>query len=233
VATQEAMRLRGEKPGPNRHNCSGKHNGFLAYALLRGLPIEDYINPQHPIQQTIIEVFREMCGVDAKTVQIGVDGCSAPVFGLPLYNAALGYARLSDPQSLSKERAKACKAITTAMSGFPNMIGGPGEFDTDLMLAAAGKLVTKAGAEGYQSVGILPDAIKPGSPGIGISIKISDGDTLYRARPVVTLEVLRQLGFVFDPAKQSSLAGYGIHPVYNWRKIEVGMIQPCFKLEFA
>lgn len=230
--TLEALRLRGEKPGPNRHNCSGKHNGFLAYALLRNLPIEDYINPEHPIQRTILETFSEMCSIDPKSVHIGVDGCSAPVFGLPLRDAALGYARLADPNALSIQRAKACMAITSAMAEFPVMVGGPGEFDTDLMQAAGGGIVTKTGAEGYQSVGILPGALKPGSPGIGISIKISDGDTLYRARNLVTLEVLRQLGYKFDPAREAALAGYGIHPVLNWRKIEVGMIQPCFKLEF-
>ena len=32
--TAEAMRERGETPTPNRHNCSGKHTGMLAFARL-------------------------------------------------------------------------------------------------------------------------------------------------------------------------------------------------------
>ena len=31
--TWEAMILRGEKPTPRRHNCSGKHTGMLTRAL--------------------------------------------------------------------------------------------------------------------------------------------------------------------------------------------------------
>jgi L-asparaginase II len=47
--TLEAMRARNEAPTPNRHNCSGKHTGMLAHARLRGLPISDYVNVEHPI----------------------------------------------------------------------------------------------------------------------------------------------------------------------------------------
>ena len=55
--TVEAMRARGEVPTANRHNCSGKHTGMLAHARMRGLPIADYINLEHPVQQTILETL--------------------------------------------------------------------------------------------------------------------------------------------------------------------------------
>src|SRR5512137_1397808 len=35
--TAEAMRQRGEVPTPNRHNCSGKHTGMLAYSHMLGV----------------------------------------------------------------------------------------------------------------------------------------------------------------------------------------------------
>ena len=93
LATQEAMRQRGEIPTPNRHNCSGKHSGMLAHARMRGLPISDYVNPEHPVQTTILETLAEMCSMSADQVETGIDGCSAPNYAVPLFNAALGFAR--------------------------------------------------------------------------------------------------------------------------------------------
>ena len=231
--TREAMIKRGEKPTPNRHNCSGKHNGFLAYALLRSLPLEDYINPNHPIQQTIIQTFAEMCDLRPQEISIGVDGCSAPVFGIPLYNAALGYARLCDPEGLPDNRARACRQITYAMTANPDMIAGPGEFDTDLIRIVGGNLITKAGAEGFQSIGLLPSSLGKKGPGIGVGFKISDGDSTERARPAAALEILRQLGLPLSTDQLKNISKYGSHPIFNWRTLEVGQLHSCFNLEMA
>lgn len=227
--TSRALAARGELPTPNRHNCSGKHTGFLAHAILRGLPTEDYINPNHPIQKTILQTFAEMCDFPAEKVFIGVDGCSAPVFAVPLKAAAYGYARLCDPKDLSPQRAAACRKITHAMSTHPDMVGGPQRFDTDAMRALGGKIVSKGGAEGYQSVGILAGALGKDSPGIGLAVKISDGDNTDRARTLVAMEILRWLG-VISAKEAGELADYGRHPIRNWRKIEVGELRPCFTI---
>jgi L-asparaginase II len=98
--TDERMSLQGEKPTPNRHNCSGKHTGMLAHARLQNFPIDDYLNPEHPVQKTMLAVFAAMCDLTPEQVVLGVDGCSAPVYGVPLRNAALAYARLCDPSDL-------------------------------------------------------------------------------------------------------------------------------------
>ncbi len=192
--TADAMLLRGEKPGARRHNCSGKHTGFLSQALLRNLPLADYINLQHPVQQTVLETFASMCKIAPEMIHIGIDGCSAPVFGIPLVHAAWGFARLADPSELESKRADACKLITIAMTTHPDMVSGPGQFDTRLMEVGQGKLVVKGGAEGYQSIAILPGAIGPNSPALGIVYKVSDGDISGRARPIIGIEILRQLG---------------------------------------
>ncbi|MHB8135540.1 MAG: asparaginase [Anaerolineaceae bacterium] len=228
-ATAEAMLLRGEKPGPNRHNCSGKHTGFLAQALLRNLSKEDYINPLHPVQQTIIQTFTEMCEVAPEDLIIGIDGCSVPVFALPLENAALGIARLCDPSDLSANRAEACKMITSSMTAYPELIADFNEFDTRLMQVTDGKIITKRGAEGYQIIGLLPGSIAPDSPALGISIKISDGDPKERARPLVSLEVLRQIGALSE-TQLLEFQDFYTHPIFNWKKIVVGELRPCFHL---
>ena len=229
-STAEAMRQRGEEPTPNRHNCSGKHTGLLAYAHMHNLSTSDYLDLDHPSQERILKTFSEMSGVSIGEVGIGIDGCSAPIFAVPLHNAALAYARLCDPQGFPKERAEACRTITSAMTSHPFMVGGPGRFDTCLMEITKGQILSKGGAEGYQAVGIMPSALGPESPALGIAFKVSDGDLRNRARPAVTLEILHQLG-ALSPGQGSELSEFGPSlPLKNWQEIETGRTNPAFKL---
>ena len=113
------------------------------------------------------------------------------------------------------------------MTSHPEMVGGPRHFDTDLMRLAEGRIVIKAGAEGYEGIGILPSN---GKKGLGVAIKIADGDGYGRARAAVSLEVLRQLG-VLSEVQITSLAEYGPkRDVLNWRKLVVGEMRPMFDL---
>jgi L-asparaginase II len=245
--TAEAMRQRGEAPTPNRHNCSGKHTGMLAYARMLGLMPDpqalSYIDPQHPVQRNILATLAEMSDLKPDEIHIGIDGCSAPNFALPLQSTALAFARLCQPDDLPEKRAKVCRLITKAMLTFPDMIGGPDNFDTFLMQAAQGRVICKGGAEGFQAFGILPGAIQPGSPALGVAFKVSDGDLKGHnfpagdphghVRPAVTLEILRQLS-VFKAEDMEKLAGFGPQfQVENWRKLKVGLASPCFKLKKA
>ena len=179
---------------------------MLAHAKMRVLPLENYLDINHPIQQDILSTIAEMCLLPMKEVELGTDGCSAPNFAVPLYNAALAMARLCDPHQLSKERTSACRKITSAMTTHPEMVSAYGEFDERLMRVGEGKIVCKRGAEGYQIIGLLPSVLNPNSPGIGIALKVSDGDAsrtsldlahITRVRPAVTLEILRQLRRAF------------------------------------
>ena len=228
--TARAMLLRGEQPTPNRHNCSGKHTGMLAHARLRHLPITDYLNNDHEIQKTILKTFAEMAGVDPAEVRVGIDGCSAPTFGVPLRSGALAYARLADPSGLGEAREKALRRIYHAMTTHPMMVAGPGGFDTILMEVGRGKIIAKGGAEGYQGIGLLPGALGAGSPALGITYKIVDGDAAGRARPLVGVEILRQLG-ALDEEQMQALASFYTRPLYNWREIEIGEIRPAFELK--
>lgn len=231
--TLEAMRQRGEKVTPNRNNCSGKHTGMLAYACMKGLPKEGYLDPAHPIQQDILHTFAAMCQLPAERIEIGTDGCSAPNFAVPLYNAALGIARLCDPETGGIQppaRQVACHIIREAMTTHPEMVGGPDSFDTRLMQATSGRILAKSGAEGFFGLGLRIGRLRPGSPGLGIAIKVADGDTSYRVRPAVALETLRQLGEL-EPSEVDQLADYGpVSPLHNWQGLKVGQARPCFLL---
>ncbi len=228
-ATARAMRARGEEPTQNRHNCSGKHTGMLANALHRGLPLDDYLDAAHPLQKVILETFAEMVGMRPQDVPVGIDGCSAPTFAAPLRSAAHAYALLSDPSRLPEPRRSALGRIFKAMTSHPDMVSGPQRFDTLLMEATNGKVVAKGGAEGYQGIGIAPGALGPGSPALGVALKISDGDASGRAVGMAALAVLVQLGILSD-SERKALERFDRRPLHNWRKLEIGEVRACFSL---
>lgn len=204
---------------------------MLALARLNGWSVEHYIDPIHPVQQQILKAIAEICDVAMEDIELGIDGCSAPNFAMPLRNAALGFARLCDPDGLPTGRAAACRTILQAMTTHPEMVAGPGRFDTRLMQVTGGRIVTKGGAEGYQAVGLRPGALGAGSPALGITIKISDGDARGRARPGVVMEVLRQIGALSE-SELAELTEFGPQSmIYNWRKLTVGEARPAFQLE--
>lgn len=234
-----ALTCSGALPTPVRNNCSGKHTGMLMHARMRGLPLETYLEREHPVQQDILQTFAEMCDLTPGQVEVGIDGCSAPNFAVPLYNAALAYARLCDPRGLPEARAAACRRIVAAMTACPEMVSGPNKLDAVLMQACNGGLVSKGGAEGYLAAGLLPDLLIRGAPGIGVVLKVADGDLPIRslegrwrsrARGVIMVEILRQLG-ALDEAQLARLEAYAARqPILNHRKLVTGESRTVFTL---
>ena len=235
----KSLIVNNRQPTPNRNNCSGKHTAMLAYAKMRSLSLENYLDLEHPVQQDILASFAAISQLPVEAIRLGTDGCSAPNFAIPLYNAALAMARLCDPRELSAERASACRKITSAMTAYPEMVSAYGEFDEQLMRVGDGKIVCKRGAEGYQIIGLLPHVLGPDSPGLGIALKVSDGDPSRtdldlthrtRVRPAVAVEILHQLGALSSEQEQV-LAAFGpVKPIQNHRGIITGQSRPVFKL---
>lgn len=230
VESARLLRAAGAQPRPNHNNCSGKHTGMLALARHLGEPLDEYLAIDHPVQQRIMAALAAMCDLEAKEIDVATDGCSAPSFALPLASVAVGYARLADPGELSPSCASACRRIFSAMTGHPEMVGGPGRFDTVLMQVAQGRILSKAGAEGYHGLAIAPGVLGAGSPALGVALKIADGDPGQRAGVRVVVEVLRQLGAITE-SQRASLEGRWPSLVTNWRGLRVGEMRPCFRLE--
>ncbi|MBN1264838.1 MAG: asparaginase [Anaerolineales bacterium] len=228
--TAEHLIREGISPTPIRHNCSGKHTGMLALARLKGLPLSDYTDKDHPVQQLILNTFAEICGYPKDQIRIGIDGCSVPVYAIPLRYFARAYARLVDPVEFFPSRADALRLIGGAMSTHPFMVAGPDRFDTRLMEVTGGRLVSKGGAEGFQGIGIQQGALYPGSPALGVAIKIADGDTANRAGAAVVVEVLRQIGAITDSEAGEVLPDEK-KIVRNSRGLSVGELIPVFQLQ--
>ncbi len=214
----------GEKPTQLHNNCSGKHAAMLAFCVHANCDIKTYEQLEHPLQKAILETVAAFTDVPVEAIKIGIDGCAAPNFAVPVSAMAKAFARLvNPPKSFDEATKKACQIIVAAMLEFPEMIGGTKRLDTMLMQAGDGKLISKIGAEGVYSAAIVPSEMYP--KGLGIALKIEDGDD-QRARAVVLIELLRQLG-IFDA---ETLKEYSPLPTKNRRGERVGETRASFDL---
>lgn len=229
-SAQAARKLRekGETPNVLHNNCSGKHAGMLALARHLDAPIENYESASHPVQLAIGRTVSLFSGIPQEDLVVGVDGCAAPVFGITMKAMALAYLRLvSPPSTFDKSIRDACVRIVKAMTTYPELIGGTSDrLDTEIMRAAPNRLVSKVGAEGVYTAGVLP--CKEWPRGLGLALKIEDGDDL-RARPTVVVESLRQLRVLHDESLEA-VSRYAFFPVRNRRDDVVGEIRASFTL---
>jgi L-asparaginase II len=197
---------------PLQHNCSGKHSGFLAYCRLHGLPLGNYLDPEAPLQQRIREaVHGLLCPAD---MAMGIDGCSAPNYALPLTSLALAFCRLGQGGTPELD------AIGNAMRAHPELVSGTSRFDLALMTTGAGDWVSKSGAQGMQAIGIR-------SRGLGIAVRLADGNP--GALRTATVAVLQALG-VLERIDGTPLAPLVPGPIRNYRGTTVGDVRAAFKL---
>lgn len=228
--SRAAAQVLGDRP-PSvlQNNCSGKHAGMLAHAAYHGLPLENYCDPDHPIQRANRSIVATLAGVREDSLSIGVDGCSAPVFGTSIRAMATCWATLMWPRNLSEDVQRAATRVTAAMQQHPEMVGGTeGRIDTDIIRATGGKVLAKVGAEGVHTLGVSPTTRYP--YGLGIAFKIEDG-LGDRARNAVAIEILSQSG-VLSAEQLHSLAEYHRLDVRNHAGRTVGEVRAAFRLSF-
>jgi L-asparaginase II len=219
----EEMIRAGEKPTQLHNNCSGKHAAMLAFGKHTGADLKTYNLIENPVQQAILQTVADFTETPAVDIPLAVDGCCAPNFALTLRAMAKGFLKLVvPPEDFTDELRKACRRVVTAMMNYPELVGGTERLDTLLMQAARGRFISKIGAEGVWLCGVLPS--EKWKKGLGIALKIEDGDD-KRARAVISIEVLRQLG-IFDAGK---LKDYSPLPVKNRRGETVGRVEASFR----
>ena len=223
-----AMRARGEEPTVLCNNCSGKHAGMLALARFHGWPLDGYWEPAHPVQQMLRQTIADFCGIAPEAIAQGVDGCSVVTFGVSIEQMALSFARLVDPPAdWAAARRDACRQVVEAMAAHPEMVAGRHDrLDTDLMLAVQGRIIAKAGAEAVYCMALRPAA---GRPGLGLAMKLLDGDEGGRARNPAVMSFLHAAALL-TPGEEAALAHYATGPVTNRRGDMVGQVRGCVRL---
>jgi L-asparaginase II len=219
----------GKSPTPLHNNCSGKHAAMLLACRMFGFDAASYWRQEHPLQKRILASVSRMTGVPAARIPRAVDGCSVPVFNVPLASLALGYARLvgGGPRGEGPAEAAARRRIAGAMAAAPEMVAGTGRFTTDVMREYGGAIVAKEGYEGVYAVGVSASLAGRGGKAVGIAVKIADG--AERGRDAVTVEVLRALGLA-KGARLSRLRRLAFRPVLNVRGDVVGDLRTVFRI---
>ncbi len=213
--TAKALAAAGEKPSALHHTCAGKHASMLALCVHHAWPVEDYLNPAHPVQQLILKTVAAMVGLKPADIPVVLDGCSAPVFYVPLANIARGFARLAAAPADSPEGI-----IMAACLSHPRHIAGDGRLETSIMQTLPGRIFAKTGAEGGFALALTEE-------GLGVALKIEDG----ASRPLgpAIIGVLQQLGVLSSEA-QTALESLWRPVIRNHRKQEVGLLRPAFTL---
>lgn len=222
AASKTMLRL-GEEPTQLHNNCSGKHAAMLAFATHIGADLDTYNQADNRIQKRILRCIADFTELPEEDIAIGIDGCCAPNFAVPLTSMATSFINLMSPAKFPEPTQKASARIVEAMIKYPELIGGSERLDTLLMQATPGKIISKVGADGVWLCGVLPCEKWP--TGLGIALKVADGDD-YRGRPVIAIEILRQLGILGE----DDLADLSPSPIKNRREEPVGKVAPVFDL---
>lgn len=201
------------------HNCSGKHAGFLAYCVQHGHALDSYLDPAHPLQQAVRESVAHFAGLPESDLKMGIDGCSAPNYAMPLSRLALAYARLAQGERDSRY-GSALGDLYQAMTTHPELVSGTGRNDFAFMQAAPGDWVAKVGADGVQAIGVR-------SAGLGIAIKMADGN--MRALYTAAVAVLQQLQLVASP-ETTPLAPWLRPQLKNYKGLHTGEVRATLEL---
>jgi len=218
----------GIEPTQLHNNCSGKHAAMLAFAKHIGADPKEYLNSESPVQEAILDTVSVFTEIPQNEIKIGIDGCSAPNFAVPLTAMAKAFSRLTNPSSdLDSKIQEACRRITKAKMSHPEFVGGSVRLDSKVMRVLPGVLACKVGAEGVWSVGVFPSDRWP--KGLGIALKIDDGND-HRARPAVGIELLRRLDLM-TPDAEKVLGEYSPQQLINRKDINVGEVIADFDLD--
>ena len=188
--SRDALVRAGEPAAPVFMNCSGKHAAFAAACVAQGWSRDDVLHPEHPLQQLVRDTIERLAS--ARPVAVGVDGCGAPVFAVPLLALARGIARMrtSNPASPFPLFRNAAAVITAALEhGWT--IDGPGRPNA-VVIDALGTFA-KSGAEGV--------IVMAAPNGTTAAVKVLDGSS--RATTLVALQLLVAAGALEVDAVQA------------------------------
>ncbi|KGE20959.1 asparaginase [Paenibacillus wynnii] len=202
------------------HNCSGKHLGILSYSQLKGFPLGEYADRDHPVQREIINTLAYMADVAPESIGLGTDGCGLPVFALPLTALAGAYLKLACPNLIGDlATRKAVTTITAAMNAHPEMVSGYGRLDS--ILLEDDNIIAKGGFKGVYCFGLRRERL-------GIAFKVLDGSE--EEWGLIVQSILKQIGYSNENTLKKLSAAYS-GDIYNDGGTKVGSAEAEFKLE--
>jgi L-asparaginase II len=165
-------------------NCSGKHAAMLLTCVKNGWPVENYLDPSHPLQMACRAELEALAGESITLTS--TDGCGAPLFLL----SVAGLARSIRAITISTDPIH--QSVIDACRTHPLMVAGVSRLTTEMMQNVPG-LFMKDGAEAVE-VASLAD-------GRTFVFKVSDGS--LRPFRTLTHACLKSFGVdsPFEPEK--------------------------------
>ncbi len=209
--SKKELWIEGVEPTDLHNNCSGKHSGFLALAKMRNQDLHSYLSNVHPVQKEIREALSEFSGIGENDFVLGVDGCSAPNFGLPLSGLSRAFCNLNLITAPAEWR-DAVKDMIAAITTNPYLVAGKDRFCTMLMESLGDRVIGKVGAAGVYGMSLYNE-------GIGIAVKIEDGSGADAY--MVCYEILRSSG-LFSDKDLHPLGRFKNAPIKNCNDVVVG-----------
>lgn len=201
------------------HNCSGKHLGMIALAKVLGVGTEGYFEPEHPVQQEILNALSAVSGYDVKKVSTGIDGCGVPVYALPLQSIAAVYLRFARPELIKDHSIReAVNKISSVMNENPDIISGTNAICTSLLMDE--NIVAKGGAQGVYCFGLKEEKL-------GFSLKVMDGTE--EEWPLIVAAIMEQIQYKNKETIQR-LYHLSNKDIYNDNDKLVGHKEAVFKL---
>jgi L-asparaginase II len=205
AAAARALALAGRTPTVLEHNCSGNHALMLLREVMLGRDPAAYLDADGPAQADATDAVAWVC--DCRLVIAG-DRCGMRAYSLPLRNAALGYLRLAG-LGMPEPYTEAAQGVARAMREAPEMVAGPGSFDS--LANALPHVVAKRGA-----LGVFCCA--SADTGRGGALKVEDGS--FEAMELAALHLLEAvagpLGPEFDPWRERRIGDGNGAPVGVW-----------------
>ncbi len=200
-----ALALAGRVPTVLEHNCSGNHALMLLRECMLGRDPAAYLDAGGPAQADATEAVALAC--DCTPVVAG-DRCGMRAYSVPLRNAALAYLRLAG-HGMPEPYADAARAVAGAMGEAPEMVAGPGSFDS--LVNALPGVVAKRGAMGVF-------CCASAQSGRGGALKVEDGS--FEAMEIAALWLLEAvagpMGGAFDPWRDRAIGDGDGNPVGGW-----------------
>jgi L-asparaginase II len=205
ASAARALALAGRVPTVLEHNCSGNHALMLLRESMLGRDPGAYLAAGGPAQADATAAVALACG--CRPVIAG-DRCGMRAYSLPLRNAALGYLRLAG-DDMPEPFGAAARGVAGAMRAAPEMVAGPGSFDS--LANALPHVVAKRGAMGVF-------CCASAHTGRGGALKVEDGS--FEAMEIAAVQLLEAVagpqGDQFDPWRERVIGDGDGDPVGSW-----------------
>ncbi|KON87886.1 asparaginase [Sporosarcina globispora] len=220
IQPREEMIRKGIQKRKLYHNCSAKHMGFITVCREWGYPVEGYWKEDHPLQKQIIDILSNLSGVPISAIHIGIDGCGAPVFAIPLKRMSEVYLKLACPDLIQDPQLQlAVNKMTAIMNNQFNMIASH-QFICSSLLEDR-NIVAKGGAQGVYCFGLKNERV-------GFALKVLNGSE--EVWPNIVASILEQISYS-NHETIKRLRSLRPSVIRNDAGMEVGSIHEKFQSE--